>query len=70
MLLRGDASDIRFPLGVSASAASEKDMSEIMPLLRMFSESFDRPLDEILAPGFTVVTPNSSNPYKQMYVAN
>lgn len=70
MLLRGDASDIRFPLGVSASAASEKDMSEIMPLLRMFSASFDRPLDEILAPGFTVVTPNSSNPYKQMYVAN
>lgn len=70
MLLRGDASDIRFPLGVSASAASEKDMSEIMPLLRMYSESFDRPLDEILAPGFTVVTPNSSNPYKQMYVAN
>ena len=69
MLLRGDASDIRFPLGVSASAASEKDMSEIMPLLRMFSASFDRPLDEILAPGFTVVTPNSSNPYKQMYVA-
>ena len=70
MLLRGDISGVRLPLGVSAAAATEQDTEELMPLLRFFSESFGRPLDELLAPGFTVITPNSSNPYKQMYVAN
>lgn len=70
MLLRGDISGVRLPLGVSAAAATEQDTEELMPLLRFFSESFGRTLDELLAPGFTVITPNSSNPYKQMYVAN
>ncbi len=70
MFLRSDCTDIRFPEQVSSHIASEEDLEEILPILRQFCGAFDLTLSDILSVPFTIVTPNSANPYKQMYVAN
>ena len=61
-----------FPKQVNVSRASESDLSEIRPYINKFSEFFGKTLendgdcDKI----FYVLTPNTQNPYKQLYVQN
>ena len=68
--LRGDVSDISFPMNVCASPAGPKDLEYIKDDLTEYCELFDYDIREILSSSFTVLTPDSKNPYKQMYVAN
>ena len=42
----------------------------IMDDLKEYCSDFHYDLKTILSSPFTLVTPNSKNPYKQMYVAN
>ena len=70
MVIRGNTDSIRFPAQVSAKAAEESDMAEIMPYIEKFCSLFGFEKEEILSSPFTVITPDSKNPYKQMYVAN
>lgn len=70
MILRGDASHIKFPVKTDVSAATDGDIAEIAPYIKKYCELFGAGYDEIISGGFTVVTPDSKNPYKQMYVAN
>ena len=70
MFLRGDHSDIAFPQQVTARTATQADMSEIEQYVTEYCSVFGYDKAEILASSFTVVTPDSANPYKQMYVAN
>ncbi len=70
MFLRSDCAGIRFPEQVSVHAASAEEIAEITPILTEFCGIFDLTLSDLLCSPFTVVTPNSANPYKQMYVAN
>lgn len=70
MFLRGDCKNVEFPEQVTARLASDEDVDGIKKYLSEFCRLFDSHLSEILASPFTVVTPNSKNPYKQMYVAN
>ncbi len=70
MFLRSDCSGIRFPEQVSCHTASEEELEEIEPILREYCGILDLTLSDVLCGPFTVVTPNSANPYKQMYVAN
>lgn len=70
MFLRGCCSDIVFPSQVTASTATDQDMEEIKEYLAQYCEVFNLNIDEILNSQFTVVTPDSKNPYRQMYVAN
>lgn len=70
MFLRGDCKDIVFPRQVTAEAATEKDMEEIREYVTEYCELFGYNVDEVMESSFTVVTPDSRNPYKQMYVAN
>lgn len=70
MILRGDASHIKFPVKTDVSAATDGDIAEIAPYIKKYCELFVAGYDEIISGGFTVVTPDSKNPYKQMYVAN
>ena len=70
MYLRSDCRNISFPKQVNASSASEEDIKDIEPYIRNFCSYFNADYDMIISSDFTVVTPNSSNPYKQMYVAN
>ena len=70
MYLRGDCGDIRFPGQVTVNPASEQDMAEIRDLIAEFCAAFGFDTEQVLNAPFTVVTPDSKNPYKQMYVAN
>ena len=70
MLLRGKCQDIKFPQQITAREASSDDMAEIKKYVSEFCEYFDADINEIMDSPFTVVTPDSSNPFKQMYVAN
>lgn len=68
--LRGDVSDVVFPRQVRVRPASPEDMEEIREELAAFCETFGFDAEEILRAPFTVITPDSKNPYRQMYVAN
>ena len=70
LILRGDCSDIVFPDQVTVRAAAEADMALIRRYVGEYCALFDVSREEILASSFTMVGPDSSNPYKQMYVAN
>ena len=48
----------------------ETDLAEIQEYVAEFCKEFDCSSQEIMNSPFTVVTPDSKNPYKQMYVAN
>lgn len=70
LILRGDCSDIVFPNQVSANAASNADMELIKEYVEEYCALFGANVREILDAPFTIVRPDSRNPYKQMYVAN
>lgn len=70
MFLRGTCTDIRFPEQVTARCASLDDLAEIKGYLSEYCADFGYSLEEILSGPFTVITPDSKNPYRQMYVTN
>ena len=70
MYLRSDCKGIHFPHQVHTRPAQAEDLEEIAHYLRRFCFYFGHDLNELLNHPFTVVTPDSSNPYRQMYVAN
>ena len=70
MILRSDCADIAFPGQVTARPAGGDDMKEIKKYVRQFCRLFGYDEKEISDSPFTVVTPDSKNPYKQLYVAN
>lgn len=70
MYLRSDCKKVRFPSQVTARPAEEEDIAEIAPLIHEFCENFGCKYADIMKEPFTVVTPDSKNPYKQMYALN
>ena len=70
IFLRGSCEDIEFPHQVTAKAAEPAELAEIQEYVSEFCREFGCNYEEIMASPFTVVTPDSKNPYKQMYVAN
>lgn len=70
MMIRGDAEGIKFPAQVRVSTASDDDIEEIRPYLEKFCDAFGFSDEELINEKYTMVTPDTKNPYKQMYVAN
>ena len=70
LFLRSDCKRILFPDQVTARPASPEDMAEIEVYLRRYCAHFGTDYDALIGSPFTVVTPDSRNPYRQMYVAN
>ena len=70
MILRSDCRDIVFPGQVTARAATPDDMDEIRKYVSEYCELFGADPDMVMDSPFTIVTPDSKNPYKQLYVAN
>ena len=70
LFLRSDCKEILFPDQVTARPASPEDMAEIEVYLRRYCEHFGTDYARVIDSHFTVVTPDSRNPYRQMYVAN
>ncbi|MGI6029359.1 MAG: glutamate synthase [Candidatus Heteroscillospira sp.] len=70
LFLRSDCKGILFPKQVSARPATQEDMEEVTPYLKQYADLFGCDYDYIRNSPFTVVVPDSRNPYRQMYVAN
>ena len=70
MILRSDCKSIVFPKNAHAFRAGENDLEQIRPYIKEFCELFGFDADEIINSEFTVIEPDSNNPYKQMYVGN
>lgn len=68
--LRSDCKNIRFPDQVHTKTATKDDLREIEEYLCEFCSLFGYDEKKITDATFTVVAPDSKNPYKQMYVAN
>ena len=70
MLIRSDCRNVVFPQNVHARAATGSDMAEFIPVIERFCALFGYDANEVLNYDFTLITPDSKNPYKQMYVQN
>ncbi len=70
MILRSDCSGISFPGQVTARPATDDDMKDIDKYLTEFCKLFGVDKKELTDSPFTVVTPDSKNPYKRLYVPN
>ena len=70
MILRSDCSGIVFPKQVTARAADKNDLKEIETYVLKYCKLFSADKKAIMNSPFTVITPDSKNPYKQLYVAN
>ena len=70
VFLRAECKDVIFPEQVVTRPANEEDKEELRTYLSEYCGIFDLDLEEVLSAPFTVVTPDSQNPYRQMYVPN
>ena len=70
MILRGDVSGIHFPHQTTSHTASAEEMAAMEPYLTRFCALFGYDADTLQHDTYTVVVPDSRNPYRQMYVAN
>lgn len=70
LYLRAAADSVVFPGQVTVRPAGEPEREEIREYIADYGALFGVSYEEILSSPFTVVTPDSQNPYKQMYVAN
>lgn len=70
VFLRSDCAGIHFPHQVHARPADADDLDEIRPHIEEYCRHFGGDAEALLRDRFTLVTPDSGNPYRQMYVAN
>ncbi|MBR3639323.1 MAG: glutamate synthase [Clostridia bacterium] len=70
MILRSDCADIALPDQVTARAADADDLENIRRYVAEYCAEFGADEGEVMDAPFTVITPNTGNPYKRLYVAN
>lgn len=70
LFLRGNCTGILFPKQVTVHIAANEEKGIIRPYVEEYCRLFDANFDAIFTSDFTVVEPDSKNPYKQMYVLN
>lgn len=70
MYLRSSCENVVFPEQVTARPATEADKRELRAYVTEYCQIFGLETEAVLSSPFTVVTPDSKNPYRQMYVAN
>lgn len=70
MLLRSKCENVIFPPNVHAMPADRETIKEFAPVITEFCELFGYDAAKTLSGDFTIVTPDTKNPYKQMYVQN
>ncbi len=70
MFLRSACEQVRFPAQVRVRPAAEADLTELRQILLDYCAVFHYDIEEIMNHPFTAVSPDTANPYRQMYVAN
>lgn len=68
--LRTNELPFDLPIQVHAEKASDEDIEEIYPLIEEFCNEFMYDIDNIFKKDFYVLTPDTNNPYKQLYTRN
>ena len=70
VIFRGDVSGIRFPDQVTPHPPTAEELAQLRPLVERWCALFGGYAAALLEGTFTVVKPDSKNPYRQMYAAN
>ena len=70
IMVRADRLCARISQQIESRKATEKDMALAAPYIRDYCGCFGVPEEKVYDKGFFVLTPNSSNPYKQLYIQN
>ncbi|MCD7741106.1 MAG: glutamate synthase [Ruminococcus sp.] len=70
IFLRTDKTPWDLPAQVKAAEAKKSDMDEIAGYVKEFCKKFDQSYEEIMSSKFFVLTPDTKNPYKQLYTEN
>ena len=70
MYLRSACENVQFPGQVTVTRANGNEFEDLKKYVGEYCAEFGLDAEEILNTEFTLVTPDSKNPYKQMYVAN
>lgn len=70
IFLRTETLPHDLPAQVKAAEAEENDMAEIEEYISEFCGKFGIDKDEVINSRFYVLTPDTKNPYKQLYTAN
>ena len=70
VLLRSTCENISFPKNVNIKPATKEDLDEVSVHIKDFCKYFGCDENKILNEKWTIVSPDSNNPYKQMYVQN
>jgi len=70
VLLRSTCENISFPKNVNIKPATKEDLDEVAVHIKDFCKYFGCDENKILNEKWTIVSPDSNNPYKQMYVQN
>jgi len=67
IVLRTKDAPADLPVQVNSHRATEQDMAEIKPVIGDFCSVFGLDKDAILSGDFTILTPNTANPYRHHY---
>lgn len=70
IFLRTETLPKDLPAQVKSAEATEEDMAEIAKYIDGYCEKFGADKKKILAEKFYVLTPDTKNPYKQLYTPN
>ncbi|MBR7092047.1 MAG: glutamate synthase [Clostridia bacterium] len=70
MILRSDCKGLDLPDQVVIRPAEAEDLQEIERYAAEYCRLFGGDKAEVMAGPFTIITPDSRNPYKRLYVAN
>ncbi len=70
IFLRGDVLPTDLPQQIIVKKAEKEDLKLIEKDVQLFCEVFDICIEEVMAAPFYVLTPDTANPYKQLYTHN
>lgn len=70
ILVRADRLCVRLSNQIESRRAADEDMVLAAPYIKEYCGCFGIPEEAVYNKGFFVLTPNSSNPYKQLYIQN
>lgn len=65
-----DCKNIRFPHNVNIARANENTLAPFTGYIKEYCNLFGVDYDKLMDAPFTLLSPDSKNPYKQMYVMN
>ncbi len=68
--IRSNKPPIDFPPQLSVDLVNAQDLNDIKSYLDRFSKTFNIQIDDILNVPFYKITPNTRNPYRQVYTYN